>query len=219
MSKIYFKSMQNCKITYTILLLLFCCTFFAQAKMSISYNDKIDLGNVPKETRFEITGDAKMRLKGNEINSYVFSKPGNYRITVTEKATHDEKSCDEMHLPKEILVTVSRIKMTFDTRNISLSAPIVKNNETNGIVLSIPVKVETYDHHPAAMNFSPVHSAGVATNIIANLDAKFKELSEGTHMLSYSLSGNVTQNSYLMFDFVDANGAVQSASLLTPIKG
>ena len=219
MSKIYFKSMQNGKIAYTILLLLFCCSLFAQEKISISYNEKINLGNVPKETRFEITGNAKTRLKGNEINSYVFSKPGNYRIAVAEKTAHNAKSCDEMHLPKEILVTVSRIKMTFDTRNISLSAPIVKNNETNGIVLSVPVKVETYDHHPAAMNFTPVHSAGIATNIIANLDAKFKELPEGTHTLSYSLSGNVTQNSYLMFDFVDANGAVQSASLLTPVKG
>ena len=219
MSKIYFKSMQNGKIAYTILLLLFCCSLFAQDKISISYNGKINLGNVPKETKFEITGNAKMHLKGNEINSYIFSKPGNYRITITETKTRDEKSCDEIHLPKEISVTVSRIRMTFDTQNISLSAPIIKNNETNGIVLSVPVKVETYDHLPAAMNFTPVRSAGIATNITANLDAKLKELPEGMHTLNYSLRGNVTQNSYLMFDFVDANGAVQSASLLTPVKG
>ena len=120
-------------------------------------------------------------------------------------------------MPKEIVVEVSRIKMIFDSDAILFSSPIVKNRSTEGIVLSIPVSIQTFDHRIAKLNITSVNSTGIGTNITATLDNRFKELPEGNHVLQYALKGLVTENAYLMFDFIDANGLIQSASLTKPV--
>jgi hypothetical protein len=204
-------------MTITIVLLLFFTQFFAQSNISIPYKSKIDIGAVAADAHFYITGNnLKIHLTGAAIKEYIFSSPGEYLVKVKEN-THPKNDC-ERHLPTEIAVHVSRIRMTFDSKNISFSSPIRKNTETTGIILSIPVTIETFDHLPAPLNFTPVHSAGIATAITAVLNPEKRELPEGTHTLQYALKGIVTENSYLMFDFVDANAQVQTVSLTTPIK-
>ncbi len=186
--------------------------------MVISYNEKINLGEVSKDTHFYFSNDShKVHLKGNEINSYSFSKPGIYTIAVVEKENHQKGSCTERHLPKEIVVEVSRIKMIFDSDAIFFSSPILKNRSTEGIVLSIPVSIQTFDHREAKLNMTSVNSAGIGTNITATLDNRFGELPEGNHVLQYALKGLVTENAYLMFDFIDANSLIQSVSLTKPV--
>jgi hypothetical protein len=220
MPKIVLKgTFKNTKSLLTILLLLCFHHFFAQNTISIAYNDKINLGTVAKTNHFYITsGATKIHLKGNEINDYVFKSPGTYHIEVTQKKARHSETCREILLPKEIVVTVSRIKMTFDSNRISFSTPIIKNIDTKGIILSIPIAITTFDHLPAPLNFTPVNSMGIGSAITATLDATAKELPEGTHTLQYHLNGIVTENSYLMFDFLDANGNTQTVSLVTPVK-
>jgi hypothetical protein len=219
MPKILLKFKQkNCR-RITILFLLFFTSFYAQHKIVISYNEKIDLGKVDKNTHFYfVDGYDNIHLKGNEINNYSFTKPGIYNLKVEEKKSHSKESCTDIHLPSSILVEVSRVKMTFDGKNISFSAPIIKNKNANGIALKIPVSIQTYDHLSAVLNRTLVNSAGIGSSIIATLNTGVSELPEGTHTLEYALSGIVTENSYLMFDFVDANGKIQTVSLLTPVK-
>jgi len=212
---------QNSKSLIFTTFFLFCFNlFFAQNNLAISYGDKIDLSHIDNSTSFYIKGNnVAAHLKGNEINDYVFEKPGVYLIKVTEKkADKKADACRDIHLPKEITVNVSRIKMTFDPLNISFSAPITKNKETRGTTLTIPATIKTFDHLPAALNFTQVNTAGIGTNIIADLQSDEKQLSEGTHTLNYSLSGIVAENSYLMFDFIDANAKIQSVSLATAVK-
>ena len=209
---------QKKRMLITVLAVLFLNTLHAQNRILISYNEKINLGKVSKNTHFYFSNESEnIRLKGNEINNYTFSKPGVYTLKVEEKEMHQQGSCTDLHLPKEILVEVSRIKMVFDSNSISFSSPIIKNKNTEGITLNITVTIETYDHLPASLIMKPIQTAGIGTNIIATLDAKFKELPEGKHTLQYALSGIVIENSYLMFDFEDANGKIQSVSLTTPV--
>lgn len=120
-------------------------------------------------------------------------------------------------MPKEIIVEVSRVKMTFEADSLVFSSPIVKNKSIDGITLSIPVTIQTYDHRPANLNTSIVNAAGIGVNVTARLDDRFKELPEGKHVLQYALSGLVTENAYLMFDFIDTNGKIQTVSLTTPV--
>jgi hypothetical protein len=137
---------------------------------------------------------------------------------VEEKKTNHKESCTDLHLPAIFQVAVSNIKMAFDEKSIEFSSPIIKNKSTEGIVLRIAVSIESFDHLPVILNRTPVHSAGIGTNIVATLDTNFKELPEGKHILQYNLNGVATENAYLMFDFMDANGKIQSVSLLTPVK-
>lgn len=212
------------KAIITIFLLI-CFTSYAQNKsdITISFGENINLGKIETDTNFFISSESgSFQLHGNEINKYKFRKPGIYLLKITESNFHkegeEEDSCSKNHLPKEITVTVSRIKMTFDGSRITFSNPIKKNAETNGLTMSIPVKIVTYDNKPADLNFSQVNSAGIGTSIIAKLDENYKKLPEGIHILNYSLSGKVTENAYLMFDFIDANGRIQSVSLPTQIN-
>jgi hypothetical protein len=210
------QSPKNLLITF--LLLSSFNTFFAQ-NVTISYGEKINLGHVGRSTHFYISGNSKeLHLKGTEINDHVFDKPGDYHVKVVNKKWHKGDDCADLHLPDEITVKVSPVKMSFDAQKLSFSTPLVKNKQTKGTTLTIPVTIETFDHRPAPLNFSQVSSAGIGTTVTADLQSERTELPEGVHLLTYSLNGIATENSYLMFDFVDANARIQSVSLLTPVK-
>jgi hypothetical protein len=158
-----------------ILLFIICVNnaVFAQTVFRISYNQKIELGKVDENTTFTISdANNAIQVKGNKINDFVFKIPGNYSIKVQEPTYHNKNECEHYLLPKIIVVEVSTYKMKFDASTMYFSKPIQKNKDTNTIVLSIEVTVETYNHKPIEMNTSPVNSAGIGTNIIAFLDKK-----------------------------------------------
>jgi hypothetical protein len=202
-----------------IILFSFACGAQTKKEMTISYGEKIQLGEIEASTKFIMAnGNTKSVLKGNSINSYVFAIPGTYTIQIEEKKAHDTNSCNHNHLPEVLTVHVSRIKMNFKGEGLTFSQPIQKNVETNGIILSIPVTIDTYDGQPVALNYKPINSAGIGTSIIGHLKNDMTLYPVGTHVLNYSLSGKVTQNAHLMFDFIDGNNAIQSVSLLTPIQ-
>lgn len=199
---------------YFTVLFSFMCNAQPTKEITISYGDKIYLGEIESQTHFTISSEfGNKNLKGNKINEFVFAKPGVYKILVEEKNNHKQNECNHEHLPKAITVNVSRIKMVFDDTQLNFSEPIMQNKDTKGITMTIPVTIETYDGMPALMDFTNVHSAGIGSNIIANLDQEKKELPVGKHLLKYSLQGKVTQKSYLMFDFIDANANIQSIAL------
>lgn len=216
MPKVLLKSKQKKRNCLSVFLFFSFIILQAQNKIVIAYGNQIHLGNVPEDTRFEIHGPKSLRLKGNKINQFHFDKPGIYTLKVDEKK-HPEADCARLHLPSEIVVEVSPVKMTFG-QPLEFSSPIVKNKETRGITLKVPVVIQTYDHSPAVLNRAPVASAGIGSNIVAQLKTEAATLNEGNHILEYSLSGMVSENAYLMFDFVDANGKIQSISLVTPVK-
>lgn len=206
-------------VIVSLMSLFFFNLSFSQTEIKISYNQSIHLTKVKKDTDFYISGmQVKVHLKGTQINQYLFEKPGTYTVRIKEHVKSKIASCEHSDAPKDLKVIVSRVRMVFDNSNIAFSEPIYKNVETSRIMLSIPVKIETYDNKPAQLDFTPVNTAGVGTNIVATLDKNTKELPQGTHILKYSLQGKVTANSYLMFDFIDANKTVQSVALLTPIQ-
>ncbi len=204
---------------FQLLLLLFINAAFCQSEIKISYNQSIHLPRVKNNTEFFISGvQLNAHLKGEQINKFIFERPGKYKIKIKQHIKAKTASCEHDEKEQELTVIVSRIRMTFDEKNIAFSEPIHKNVETSKITVSIPVKIETYDNLPVSLDFTPVNTAGIGTNIVATLDKNTEELPIGVHILKYSLHGVVTENSYLMFDFIDANKTVHSVALSTPIK-
>lgn len=187
---------------------------FGQQKLNISYGESIYLKKVEETTKFHISSiSSEVNLKGSQINEYKFETPGQYLIKIEQAKSNNEANCEHPLLPNEIQVNVSRIRMKFDENRIEFSQPIKKGIETTGIILSIPISIETYDNKPVALNYTSVTTAGIGTSITANLSKDYGELSVGEHIISYSLKGMVTENTYLMFDFADANNKVQSVAL------
>jgi hypothetical protein len=205
----------------SIILFIFLIGFvaFGQSKYYISFNETITLKKIESNTTFTISSEfGTVNVIGDAINQYKFKKPGSYLIKVFQPKITSEEECNHPILPSEITVNVSRIKMKFDQSKLKLSQLIHKNTETSGIQLSIPVTIQTFDNNPVTIDLSPVNSSGIGTSITATLRDEFKQLSSGKHLLVYDLNGVATQNSYIMFDFVDANGKIQSVSLKSPIE-
>lgn len=205
----------------SIILFIFLIGFvaFGQSKYDISFNETITLKKIENNTTFTISSEfGTVNVIGDAINQYKFKKPGSYLIKVFQPKIASEEECNHPILPSEIIVNVSRIKIKFDQSKLKLSQLIHKNTETSGIQLSIPVTIQTFDSNPVTIDLSPVNSSGIGTSITATLRDEFKQLSSGKHLLVYDLNGVATQNSYIMFDFVDANGKIQSVSLKSPIE-
>jgi hypothetical protein len=216
-AKLLLKSIKkNRRAIIALVLLCGLNPVFAQAKFEIAYGEKISLDLAKADSRFTITGPTgTMRLDANAINQYTFPIPGNYVIKVAQSHSHDQ---DCKHAPEEITVKVNPVRMVFDARNLTLSAPIQKNKPTDNIVVSIPVSIESYGHQPVKLNQASVQSAGIGSSIVARLNPAITTLPEGKHTLQYTLEGVATHDTYLMLDFIDANGQIQSILLSKPVK-
>ena len=69
---------------------------------------------------------------------------------------------------------------------------------------------------PLEYTFTEVKSAGIQTDITADLMVG-TTLREGKQTLVYQLRGKAHKPAYLMFDFVDINGMVQSYAMQNPV--
>lgn len=204
-----------------VFLMLICFNVYSQdaTEMSIAYGESIQLGKVEENTRFSISGEGTTaHLNGAEINEFKFMKPGKYTITIVVKEHFAVGDCNHSSFPKQINVTVSRVRMSFDGNRMQFSTPIVKNKEMAGATLSIPVTIETYDGKSVIMNDDVVTAAGIGSDLTAKLNNASQELTVGEHLLIYSLNGKVTENTYIMFDFVDSDGKIHSVALMNPIQ-
>ncbi|MFT4061372.1 MAG: hypothetical protein QM642_03335 [Edaphocola sp.] len=152
---------------------------------------------------------------GSAYADFVFQKPGNYRITF--EAHHDSgvaettHTCEHKLLPDTVLVAVSGVRMNYDFSNINFSAPIHAGVPANSISVSVPVQVELYGDNGYTFTIPAAKTAGLATSVVAEPTGTSPVvLQNGTMTLNYQLSGSVSRSSYIMFDFVDFNGNVQS---------
>lgn len=215
--KLLLKSVQ--KNSRPIIAILICCCFnscWAQVKFEIAYGEKISVNNAGAPTSFVVDGPSgEVHLYDEEINQFIFCTPGDYAIKVVQRHKNFPE-CD--HLAQEMSVRVHPVRMRFDTQRLSLSEPIQENRETDKIVVSIPISIESFNHRPVKLSKAIVKSAGIGSSIVAIPNKSLSELPEGQHVLQYTLKGVATQNTYLMLDFVDANGQIQPALLSTPQK-
>jgi hypothetical protein len=208
------------KIVIALLLFLSCKTYSQNAmEMSIIYGESIQLGKIEDTVKFLISGEGmSVNLTGEEINNFKFIIPGSYVITIASKEHFNRGECNHSNLPKQIKVYVSGTKMMFDGTKLQLSKPIIKNIDAVGTTISIPVYITTYDGKSVTLNDTAINVVGIGSTLKAKPNISVQELPVGYHLLTYSLSGKVTENAYLMADFVDSEGKIQSVALSNPIQ-
>lgn len=146
-------------------------------------------------------------LKGLEINSYVFDKPGNYEITFTD-AKHAEESCDHSSIPEKFNVLVSPTKMEFDFSTLKFNKKIEAGIALENIEMTLIANVKIFNNEPVLFDGQMV-SAGIGTTITGKLIKESVLLKPGTNNLTYKISGSATKDTYIMFDFFDINNQVQ----------
>ena len=208
------------------ILLLFINSFYSIAQNSfvsknkepykvITYGEKTAFGKIDNNAKWKIRNyneNISIQLYGNQINDYVFEKPGTYEIDFSENNQNNEDECSHAKFDATMIVQVSSTKMIFDFSKIKFSDKIQVGQSCDDIDIVVPVNFTTYDGNPVKLIIPNVVVAGIGSQIIAkpiNSEIIFKN---GIQAVKYQLSGTATQQAYLMFDFVDANNQIQSYS-------
>ena len=211
-------------------LLIFFLNFtltFANNKLFISYGESIKKQvSISKNqiifTQWEIISDYKTyKGEGASVFEYIFTEPGKYLLKirpVTIKFPHEHfDSCSILHNPIEYEVIVSNVKMKFIFEELTFSKPLTGGKILSDITIQVPAIVETYDGKPFIYKDGIINTAGIETSIKGELIHKKSKLKIGKNIISYKLSGEAKNGTYIMFDFYSADGSIQSYSLTTPI--
>ena len=179
----------------------------------IPFGEKIDFGKIENTSRWTITNtqeSAVVSLSGNQINDYIFEKPGIYEIRFFENEVLKEGECNHPPFPEKMIVKVSSHKMTFDFSTIKFSKNIVGEIELQNTEVAVDVDFESYKNGTAIFSNARVFVAGVGAHIIGNSSNNKITLTSGRHKIVYQLKGIASKETYIMFDFFDINGQAQS---------
>lgn len=158
--------------------------------------------------------------EGNQTNfNYTFLKPGSYYAVFYNNASpiaghdgHVDKTTDTCFI--EILPT----SMVFNFVTLKISQAIRKGISTDGITVTVQADVLLYKGNKTKYKPMNMKTAGVGSRIIGTAAKQYHRLRSGANTLTYNLSGLALEQAYIMMDFTDINGMVQSYSLLTEIK-
>jgi hypothetical protein len=224
------------KNTYSnFLLIFFSCFSFAsyaqgdlllntdEQKIILSYGKSLhDLGDeISAQVMWIITDMDKNEViasgSGDALTKYVFEKPGMYQVDINENLIHDQNSCNHKHFPEKMLVEVSPLKMDFDFKSVKVSRNIIGGQSVNDTMLSIDVRFSSYDNSDAVYK-QGFNTAGVGTSVAGKLKNGEAKLRQGKNTLEFKLEGQATKGTYIMIDFVDINGQVQTYGFTNKIQ-
>ena len=181
----------------------------------ISFGEKIELGNVEITAQWKISNVKEgihVNLVGNQINDFVFEKPGIYKINFFDTHKNEKDECNSSPFKESMQIHVTDSKLQFDFLNIKFSRDIKSGVSCEDIVVTIPVKVSTKNNVKAKIEVPKLYIAGVGCEIIAKSLQNEINASGEIQYINYQLSGYVKNSSYLMFDFIDSNNQVQTYS-------
>lgn len=172
-----------------------------------------DLAN---STSWELTTSTGQVLKNGtgSIENEVFNEPGNYVLQI--HAIHNPNSCDDS-TPEKLNIKATAMKMEFDFSTVKFSKNIKGGQSVKGIVVSINAMYSSYENSVVTYT-NGFKTAGVGTSIFGKLKNGQLTLQQGVNTLEFVLDGQATTGNYIMFDFVDINGDVQSYGLTQIIQ-
>ena len=162
------------------------------------------------------TGNLINQGKGDFVNN-VFAVPGDYVLSIQEKHTHNEGSCDHDQYPSKLNIKVSTTKMEFDWSTLKFSKNIAGGQSAKGITVTVDVLYSSAENENAVYEHG-FKTAGVGTSIVGTLKDKKTILKPGVNKLAFLLDGVAEKGNYIMLDFKDVNGQVQSYTLTQKIK-
>ncbi len=179
----------------------------------ISFGEKINFGKIENSIVWTISSNdsnIKFSLNGNEINNYIFETPGTYKITFHENKAIIEGECNHAVFPDLMIIKVSPYKMNFDFSTIQFSKKIEAGAPTENCQLTVAVYLKSYTNDTVVFPNGKFVSAGIDTTIEGQLLNTAFTLLPGVNKLVYQLKGTAKAGNFIMLDFFDINGQVQS---------
>lgn len=190
-----------------------------QNQLRISYNHHVDLNQLGLHATDSF--DWEIRNANNEvvanqsfgnIESYAFSLPGEYTLSISNISALQPSECHHSRLPESWAVSVSAYDLAFDIQHLSFSKTLSTENLQNSLILDIPVTLNIFSDslQTIDLNDLKVMVQGVGCQISVTRSIQQTNLTPGQHHLQFTLKGNSIKHSYIMIDFVDQNGAIST---------
>lgn len=184
----------------------------------ISYNTPFSY-SLNNDVRWKLSNDKGELLKQDTGNfeNHVFDIPGNYTLSITEKHNHTVGSCDHAHYPSKLKIAVRSAKMVFDLSTVKFSKNIIGGQSAKGIKVNVNVDYSSTDNRTMVYE-DGFTTSGVGTSIIGNLKNNKIILKPGVSTLEFVLDGVAERGNYIMINFKDVNGQIQSYGLTKKIQ-
>lgn len=193
---------------------------YQQFYKTISFGENIDFGDIDESGVWTVANAKKniyITLRGSEINKYVFSEPGEYKIAFHEIKKSDDE-CNHPAYPENFIVKVEPVKMSFDFSKISFSDKFQRGRIYSDVIVSVPVEISAKVNSAAALAAPGLFITGLGVALTAEPILKEIAIDNKTKVLKYKISGTINQETYLMFDFYDFNNQAKTYNLPQLIK-
>lgn len=160
------------------------------------------------------------QLNTSTMNEFVFSSPGNYSVELASDHVIEkgQKECDHLVHNRLISIVVLPYHLEFDFDNINFSSQLVGAKEMSSALLTMPIEVKTYSGSSINLGKLKFLTAGVNTTLEGETENENLILNPGINLISYQMKGIVPENTFIMFDFFDNYGLVQSFGYPVQIK-
>lgn len=142
--------------------------------------------------------------------SYLFSVPGTFYVEIISIHSEQNHVCSNHGFSGSWKVNVSPIKVSFDVQSISFSTPLLAENLTSSIEISLPVSVSYYNNSISqiASEQIKVSFQGVDCNVDCSVKQSGQKLKSGKSMIHFIASGSAQKGTFVMIDFIDHNGLI-----------
>lgn len=189
----------------------------SEEQITVSYKSAFSYP-LNSDMRWEVHNPAGKSIKkgSGSIENFTFNQPGNYVVKLSDTAKHDPNDCTHQHFPDQLNITVSPYYMAFDRSTVKTSRTLT-GGSAKGTIVTVYVDFDSYDKKVASYN-RDLLTAGVGTTITGKLKNGEITLKPGKNTLEFVLDGIATTGNYIMIDFIDINGVVQSYGLTQKIQ-
>jgi hypothetical protein len=163
--------------------------------------------------KWQITDEASAIIADESQGSffsYVFSVPGTFYVEIISVHSDQNHVCSNHGFSGNFKVKVSPVKISFDVDSISFSAPLISDNLSNTIEISLPVNVSYYDNSISQIALEQVKIIfqGVNCNVNCSYAQPGQKLMNGKSLIHFNASGIAQKGTFVMLDFVDHNGLI-----------
>jgi hypothetical protein len=161
-----------------------------------------------------------VQLNESTLNEFVFSTPGVFSIELSSDHAKEEdlKECNHLVHNRLISLRVLPYHLKFDFNKTTFSSQLVGDKEMSSALLTIPIEVQTYSKSSIKLGKFKFQTAGINTTLEGETKNENLILNPGVNLISYQMKGKVSENTFIMFDFFDNYGLVQSFGYPIQIK-
>jgi hypothetical protein len=145
-----------------------------------------------------------------DLSQLKFSEPGVYVMHFSGKV-HEVHAgeCDHQDGPMSYVIVVSDVKFVYQFDQISFSTAL-KSGVNNELIITVPVEMQSFTHKAFKLPKLTINGAGVNTHLTGQLTSSTVSIAEGITNLTFQLSGTVEKGTYIMLDFEDPFGQIQT---------